>query len=113
MNEEEKSVLESDQKEEKPDFSKEAYEKIKQLYDEFNRAGLLEYIELVKSPKRLFWLNFFSGLAKGLGLTIGTAIVLTVLFKITQHIIALNIPYITVWISEWITEISDLLHSAK
>ena len=74
------------------DYSKESFETVKRLYDEFSRARLLEYIELVNSPKKLFWLNFLSGLAKGLGLTIGTAIVLTLLFKLTPHIIALNIP---------------------
>lgn len=91
------------------DYSKQSFEKIKQMYDEFHRARLLEYIELVNSPKKLFWLNFLSGLAKGLGLTIGTAIVLTLLFKLTQHLIALNIPYLTVWISDWIGQVSTLL----
>ena len=91
------------------DYSKQSFEKIKQLYDEFHHARLLEYIELVNSPKKLFWLNFFSGLAKGLGLTIGTAIVLTLLFKAMQHLIALNIPYLTVWISDWIGQVSTLL----
>ncbi|MBR1778770.1 MAG: hypothetical protein IJ752_09355 [Alphaproteobacteria bacterium] len=95
------------------DYSKAAFEKIKQLCDQFNKAQLLEYIELVNSPKKLFWLNFLSGLAKGLGLTIGTAIVLTILFKLTQHIIALNIPYITVWVSEWIGQVTSLLRAGK
>ncbi len=113
MNEKEKNNLEKQRSEDETDYSKETYEKIKSLYDEFNRARLLEYIELINNPKKLFWLNFFSGLAKGLGLTIGTAIVLTILFKITQHIIALNIPYITVWVSEWISQVTDLLRATK
>ena len=111
MNEKEKNAEDTEEKQ--IDYAKESYEKIKLLYDEFNRARLLEYIELVNKPKKLFWLNFFSGLAKGLGLTIGTAIVLTILFKITQHIIALNIPYITVWVSEWISQVTDLLRAGK
>lgn len=98
---------------EEPNHSKECNERIKELCDNFNRTRLFEYIELVNSPKRLFLLNFLSGLAKGLGLTLGTAIVLTILFKITQHIISLNIPYITVWVSEWINEITDMMKSAK
>lgn len=113
MTEQEAPEQTPDTKEAQTDYSKEAYEKIKQLYDEFNRARLLEYIELVNKPKKLFWLNFFSGLAKGLGLTIGTAIVLTILFKLMQHIISLNIPYITVWVSEWISQVSNLLRAAK
>ncbi|MBR4126438.1 MAG: hypothetical protein IKR09_02535 [Alphaproteobacteria bacterium] len=107
------SPEQSGQPELEKDCSKETLEVVKKLFDEFNRAHLLEYIELVNSPKKLFWLNFLSGLAKGLGLTIGTAIVLTLLFKLTQHIIALNIPYITVWVSEWIGQVSDLLHAGK
>ena len=103
----------NEEQERETDCSKETLEVVKKLFNEFNRAHLLEYIELVNSPKKLFWLNFLSGLAKGLGLTIGTAIVLTVLFKLTQHIIALNIPYITVWVSEWIGEVSTLLHAGK
>ncbi|CCZ21775.1 putative uncharacterized protein [Acetobacter sp. CAG:977] len=82
------------------DYSKEIYEKLSKLCDDFNRARLLEYIDLVSSPKRLFWLNFMSGVAKGLGLTIGTAIILVILFKMTQHLVALNIPYITTWIAD-------------
>ena len=98
---------------EKEDCSKKCLEKISQLYDEFSRARLLEYVELVSSPKKLFWLNFLSGLAKGLGLTLGTAIVLTILFKLTQHVIALNIPYITVWVSDWLTQLSTLMKAGK
>ena len=98
---------------EEDDYSKQSLETIKRMYDEFHRARLLEYIELVNSPKKLFWLNFFSGLAKGLGLTIGTAIVLTLLFKAMQHLISLNIPYLTVWISDWIGQVSTLLKAGK
>lgn len=103
----------SNEKEQQTDYVKEMYEKLKLLCDEINQAQLLKYIELVNSPKKLFWLNFLSGLAKGLGLTIGTAIVLTILFKLTQHIISLNIPYITVWVSEWIAQVTDLLRATK
>ncbi|MBO4520327.1 MAG: hypothetical protein J5787_03895 [Alphaproteobacteria bacterium] len=104
---------ETEQTEQTVDCSKETLKIVKKLFDEFNHAQLLEYIELVNSPKKLFWLNFLSGLAKGLGLTIGTAIVLALLFKLAQHIISLNIPYITVWVSEWIGQVSDLLHAGK
>lgn len=113
MNEQDKFSLTEQREQTAEDCSKETLEVVKKIFDEFNRAHLLEYIELVNSPKKLFWLNFLSGLAKGLGLTIGTAIVLTFLFKLTQHVIALNIPYITVWVSEWIGQVSNLLHAGK
>ena len=102
------------EKQEKPeDDSKETLELMKELFDGFNKTHLLEFIKLANNPKKLCCLNFLAGLAQGLGLTIGTAIVLTFLFKLIQHIIALNIPYITVWISEWINQISVLVQAVK
>ncbi|MCQ2914399.1 MAG: DUF5665 domain-containing protein [Alphaproteobacteria bacterium] len=95
--------------EEKHSYSRECLERLSKLSDELNRAKIFEYIELVQNPIKLFCLNFLSGLAKGLGLTLGTAIVLTALFKISQHIIALNIPYITQWVSDWISQIMKML----
>ena len=60
MNEQDNHVSEEqDVAESTQDCSKETLEVVKQLFDEFNRAHLLEYIELVNSPKKLFWLNFF------------------------------------------------------
>ena len=91
------------------EYSKEIYEKLSKLCDDFNRTRLLEYVELVNNPKKLFWLNFMSGVAKGLGMTIVTAVILLILFKITQHIIALNIPYITTWIAD----IIDMVKAAR
>ena len=82
------------------DYPKETHGKVSDLYDKFMQARLLEYIELVQSPGKLFWRNFLAGVGKGLGLTIGTAIILAFLFKVVQHMIELNIPYITEWISE-------------
>lgn len=102
-----------EQPEQTADGSKETLELMKTLFDGFNRTHLLEYIKLANNLKKLCFVNFMAGLAQGLGLTIGTAIVLTLLFKVVQRIIALNIPYITVWISEWINQISVLVQAVK
>ena len=42
----------------------------------FEAAGVLEYLEYIQSGKRMLWLNFKAGVAKGLGLTIGMTVVL-------------------------------------
>ena len=90
---------------ERLDFSKKSYVLMAKFIDTVNKSHLLEYIELVNSPKKLFYRNFLAGIGKGLGLTVGTAIVLGVLFKIFQHMIALNIPYI----NEWLLELANLI----
>lgn len=92
---------------ERLDFAKKSYVLMAKFIDTVNKSQLLEYIELVNSPKKLFYRNFLAGIGKGLGLTVGTAIVLGVLFKICQHMLALNIPYI----NEWLLEIANLIKS--
>lgn len=92
---------------ERLDFAKKSYVLMAKFIDTVNKSQLLEYIELVNSPKKLFYRNFLAGVGKGLGLTVGTAIVLGVLFKICQHMLALNIPYI----NEWLLEIANLIKS--
>ena len=90
---------------EKLDFAKKSYVLMAKFVDTVNKSQLLEYIELVNSPKKLFYRNFLAGVGKGLGLTVGTALVLAVLFKICQHMLALNIPYI----NEWLLDIANMI----
>lgn len=47
-----------------------------ELVKTFEAAGVIEYLEYIKSGKRMLWLNFTAGVAKGLGLTIGMTVVL-------------------------------------
>ena len=64
------------------------YEKIeKQFIGLERRLGALnvaEYVSLINSPRKILWLNFIIGIARGLGIAIGAtllgAIVLMFLF---------------------------------
>ncbi len=38
-------------------------------------AGVVEYLEYLRSGKRVLWLNFKAGVAKGLGITLGMSVV--------------------------------------
>lgn len=61
---------------------------IEKTMHEFN---LRDVLMSINDPRRLIWLNFIAGVARGLGLTIGTAIVLGVLFFVLQNIVSLPI----------------------
>jgi len=50
----------------------------KELVKMFEAGGVVEYLEYLKSGKRVMWVNFQAGVAKGLGLTVGLAMVLGV-----------------------------------
>lgn len=75
---------------------------IERMMHEYNLRDILMSIN---NPRRLLWLNFIAGVARGLGLTVGTAIVLAILFFILQNIVSL--PFIGEHIAELIKIIEE------
>ena len=65
------------------------------LLRRLDNAGLMEYVRLSQKTGKILWLNFLSGIARGLGFSIGASLVLAVLYKILARIISMNIPYLT------------------
>ena len=65
------------------------------LLQRLDNAGLAEYVKLSQNTAKILWLNFLSGIARGLGFSIGATLVLAVVYKILARIISMNIPYLT------------------
>ena len=65
------------------------------LLQRLENAGLTEYVKLSQKTGKILWLNFLSGIARGLGFSIGASLVLAVVYKIVARIISMNIPYLT------------------
>ena len=68
---------------------------------------IAEYVEYLEHPGKLLWTNFLIGIARGLGSTLGLAIVLGILVYFMQNLITLNLPLISDWIANFITMIQD------
>ncbi len=89
------------------------YEKIeKQFISLEKRLGAMniaEYISLVNSPRKILWLNFIIGIARGLGISIGAtllgALVLMFLFRLAE----LNLPIIGEFIARMVIIVKDYL----
>ena len=75
-------------------------EQLDQLVKRLDSSGIAEYVKLSQRTGNILWLNFLSGVARGLGFTIGTTLVLAVVYKIVSHIISMNIPFITEWLQD-------------
>lgn len=52
---------------------------------------LADVIQNYTAPRKLLWINFLAGLARGLGLTIGTAIVLALLGSLLTQFLSIPI----------------------
>lgn len=80
-------------------------EKVEQLDDKLDRIGIaLERAKIndillnYTNPHRVFWINILVGIGRGLGLTIGTVIILSLLGFILQQFV--DLPLIGEWISD-------------
>ena len=81
---------------------KEKIERLERLIERLDNSSVSEFVRLSQNTPKILWLNFLSGIARGLGFTVGTAIVLAVLYKIIAELISMNIPYLTEMLTDFI-----------
>ncbi len=80
---------------------------IEKLADRLERMRVGEYLNNLNKTSRLIWLNLISGIARGVGLTIGATLVIAIIFKVISMLINLNVPYL----SEMMKEVQDILQA--
>ncbi|WP_183187455.1 DUF5665 domain-containing protein [Brevibacillus panacihumi] len=68
---------------------------------------LADVIQNYTAPRKLLWTNFLAGLARGLGLTIGTAIVLALFGSLLSQFLSIPI------IGDYIRQIIDYIESYR
>ncbi|HLS88776.1 MAG TPA: DUF5665 domain-containing protein [Sphingobacteriaceae bacterium] len=74
--------------------------RLEDLVWHLERMHLAEYVALFQNPRRLLWLNFLSGVARGLGIAVGFAVLSAVLLIILQRLMMLNLPVIGDFIAQ-------------
>ena len=77
-------------------------DQLDKLAERLDNSGLADYVRLSHNMPKVLWLNFLSGIARGLGFTLGTAIVLAMLYKAISKVVSMNIPYLTEILTEFI-----------
>ena len=84
-------------------------EQMDTLITRLENSGIQEYIKLSQRTWKILALNFLSGVARGLGFTVGTAFVLAGAYKILSEIVSMNIPYLT----EMLKDLVELVKSVQ
>jgi hypothetical protein len=69
---------------------------------------LADVIQNYTAPRKLLWINFLAGLARGLGLTIGTAIVLALFGSVLSKF--LSVPIIGDYIRQLVDYVNAYRH---
>jgi hypothetical protein len=74
--------------------------RVARLLQEIDKFNIAEYMELLNSPRRFFWVNFLGGVARGLGAALGATVFAAIVIFILQRIVVLNLPVIGDFIAE-------------
>ena len=82
-------------------------DQLDKLAQRLENSGIAEYVKLSRNTPKVLWMNFLSGVARGLGFTLGTALVLAFLYKVVSRIISMNIPYLTELLNELVIMIQN------
>lgn len=97
--------------------SEEELSRLAKITEELTRTmektRIAEYVDYLEHPFKLLWTNFLIGVARGLGGTIGLALVVGVLLFLVQELIMLNLPGISDFIADFIIMIQDNYNMLK
>lgn len=73
---------------------------IDRIAGHLERAQIADYVQLLNSPRRLFFLNLWGGIARGVGIVIGFTIVGAILLMLLQELALLNLPIVGQFIAD-------------
>jgi len=62
--------------------------------------SIAEYVELVRNPRRMFFLNFISGIGRGFGIAVGFTVLGALSLVFLRYLLMLNLPGIGGFIAE-------------
>lgn len=81
--------------------------KVEELIQSMEKASIAEFIELYRRPRRLLYLNFLAGIARGFGLALGFTVVGAFFLYGLGKIASLNLPIV----GEFVAEITRIVQN--
>ncbi len=75
-------------------------DKVAELAVNVEKMKLAEYVRLLERPWRLMYINFISGVARGLGIAVGFTILGALAIFFLRKLVMLNLPLIGGFIAE-------------
>jgi len=71
-----------------------------ELYLKLSDKNFSRFVELIASPKKIFWRSFLAGIARGIGTAIGFSILGAILIYVLRYIVMLNLPVIGAFVKD-------------
>ncbi|MGQ9497249.1 MAG: DUF5665 domain-containing protein [Desulfotomaculales bacterium] len=74
------------------------------------KMKLAEYVSLLERPYRLLYINFLTGIARGLGIAVGFTILGAVILYVLQKLVMMHLPGISSFIATVVRLVQLRLH---
>ena len=74
--------------------------RIRELWQNMERLGLTEYLRYINDWRRVLWVNFLSGIARGFGFAVGFTLLSAAALVILQRFAARSIPGLEAFLGE-------------
>jgi hypothetical protein len=81
--------------------------KLDEISLSLEKLGIAEYVAMLNNPRRLFYINFWSGLVRGFGMAIGFTLLAALVIYVLQKLVILNAPLI----GQFITDIVNIVQN--
>jgi hypothetical protein len=88
-------------------------EKIEELAVKIEKMKLAEYVDLLQNPKKLLYINFLAGVARGVGMAIGFTLLGAIALYILQRMVQLNLPLISDFIAEIVWMVQNQMQQGR
>ncbi|HHV27166.1 hypothetical protein FYJ27_08935 [Anaerosalibacter bizertensis] len=89
--------------------TKELDEKIDNIALALEKTKINEYVDYINNRKRLIYINFIQGIARGFGMAIGFTLLGALFLYFLQELIKLNLPLIGDFIAEIVKIVKENL----
>ncbi|WZL74773.1 DUF5665 domain-containing protein [Clostridiaceae bacterium 35-E11] len=81
--------------------------KLEKVSQDLEKAKIAEYVDILNNPKRLIYINFIGGLARGLGTAVGLTVLAGILFYMLKKTV--NLPLI----GQYIADLLDIVENYR
>ncbi|AEE91626.1 conserved protein of unknown function [Tepidanaerobacter acetatoxydans Re1] len=75
-------------------------QKIDELSIRIEKLNLAEYLEILRDPKKVLYVNFLGGIARGFGMAVGFTLLGAFVIYILQRMVILKLPIIGTFIAD-------------
>lgn len=71
--------------------NKELLTRWERIAERLDASRIADYVELMNKPRKLIWMSFVAGIARGLGVAVGATVIFALVLELLRRLIVVNI----------------------